>query len=115
MGLFSWLSSLFDAEGSISSSTTNTAEFGICRDINPASGLPMMGCVFDVAGNVYGTDQTQDAGGINPASGLPLMGDSMIDIAGNPFGTDMTHHYDPFEHLHHVSWSSSDGHSFGDW
>jgi len=75
----------------------------------------MMDSVFDVAGNVYGMDQTQDLGGINPASGLPLMGDSMIDVAGNPYGTDMAHHHDPFEHHNHDSWSSSHGDSLCEW
>ena len=83
-------------------------------NINPATGLPIIGdsLGIDVAGNPYGTDLDYsssniddsfdlfdtsfddgfDTGNIdiNPATGLPVIGDSFgIDVAGNPYGTDL--------------------------
>jgi hypothetical protein len=49
-------SSLFD-DSIISSSSTSPIDdlsTNCCGDINPANGLPMIGCI-DVAGNPYGT------------------------------------------------------------
>lgn len=77
-----------------------------CPSVNPVSGLPMVNCTIDVAGNVYGTDSHMmdslaDTSmvieehhtnlGLNPASGLPMMDDSMLDVAGNLYGFDNSH------------------------
>lgn len=40
-------------------SSSSTSMFDDCSGINPANGLPMMGCV-DIEGNVYGTDSSHD-------------------------------------------------------
>lgn len=45
-------------------------------DINPTTGLPMVGGA-DTMGNLYG------APGVNPTTGLPMMG--AIDVGGNTF------------------------------
>jgi hypothetical protein len=47
-------------------------------DINPATGLPMVGS-WDVWGNAYG-----GSGIINPATGLPMIGG--VDAGGNAYG-----------------------------
>ena len=69
MGLFDWLSDIFDETNDLSSAMTNS--------------------VFDTLGG-------NDGSTINPASGLPVIdGDGGIDVAGNPYGFDFSH--DSFE------------------
>lgn len=52
------------------------------QDINPATGLPMLGSV-DAGGNFYGQNNTH----INPATGLPMVGGiGGIDAGGNSYG-----------------------------
>lgn len=65
MGLFDWLSGIFDDANDLSSPMTNS--------------------VFDPLGG-------NDEGAINPASGLPMIdGYGGIDVAGNPYGFDSSH------------------------
>lgn len=108
MSLFSWL---YDSlSNRLGNGSTTAAE------INPASGLPMVGGV-DIRGNPFGTNLhshwLDDSPGvkfssdsftgsaINPASGLPMVG--RVDIYGDPFGTNF--------HSHHSSLSSHDSFS----
>ena len=51
-----WNSSFIDDSSIMSSSFMDSDESSTC-DINPANGLPMIGCL-DIEGNAYGTDST---------------------------------------------------------
>ncbi|GAA4888476.1 hypothetical protein [Ferrimonas pelagia] len=71
-------------------------------DINPVTGLPMMGGIggIDAGGNFYGSGGSSSSDSMdfadmgtsdmNPATGLPMMGDGIggIDVGGNPYGMD---------------------------
>jgi hypothetical protein len=67
MGLFDWLSSVFDdADDSFSTTASSNFESVGSNDdtvINPASGLPMIDGYggVDVAGNAYGFDFSHDS------------------------------------------------------
>jgi hypothetical protein len=69
--------------------------------INPATGLPMVDALYDVAGNPYGSALPDGSRGslvagypsLNPASGLPMV-DTMFDVAGNPFGVSSDSHFE---------------------
>ena len=66
MGMFYWLSSIFDDSNGLSSAMTNPVVDTLGRNdsaINPANGLPMIdGCGgIDVAGNPYGFDFSHDS------------------------------------------------------
>lgn len=64
MGLFDWLSSIFDDANDLPS--------------------PMTISAFDLLGG-------NDEGAINPANGLPMIdGYGGIDVAGNPYGFDFS-------------------------
>lgn len=100
MGFFKFISDLFVSNDSGSSDVTSSS-FEMTQ-INPATGLPMIGSsMVDVAGNPYGTDISYSSGtdsistfdcsvgsDFNPANGLPMMSDSCFDVAGNVYGTD---------------------------
>ena len=108
MSLFSWFQASFSSKFGSGSTTAS--------EINPASGLPMVGGV-DIHGNPFGTNlhshwlddspgrkfgsDSSTALAINPASGLPMVGG--VDIHGDPFGTNF--------HSNHSSWSSHDSYS----
>lgn len=99
-----------------------------CPEINPANGLPMVGCSVDIEGNPYGTDFSHDdmfnnsttglfddsltGCDINSASGLPMIDDiGGFDVGGNPYGTDFSHD-DMFSSTSDDTFSSFDD-SFG--
>ncbi len=65
MGLFSWLSNLYNNHSYNDNSSNSTPSFDSSIDdnaINPANGLPMVGGTggVDVEGNPYGFDSSHD-------------------------------------------------------
>jgi hypothetical protein len=65
MGMFQWLSDWWSGIGSDVSSPSSTSNFDSASmiettEINPATGLPMIGGIggMDVEGNPYGTDMS---------------------------------------------------------
>ena len=52
--MFNWLGSLFSLDSSDSTSSFESE----CPSVNPANGLPMVGCSVDIEGNPYGTDSS---------------------------------------------------------
>lgn len=48
-----------DSDDSVSDSDS-IFEDDLCPGINPANGLPMVGCSVDIEGNLYGTDFSHD-------------------------------------------------------
>lgn len=92
MGWWNWL---FGSENSVrdqadSSETSAHDVAGLseemrCPSVNPATGLPMMGCAMDVEGNPYGTDLHHDDPFDSLGSGL---GDDPFDTMGSGLGDD---------------------------
>jgi hypothetical protein len=60
MGIFTWLSNTIFSSTSESVDTSTSLPNSSSVDINPASGLPMIGDAggVDVAGNIYGSKDT---------------------------------------------------------
>ncbi len=63
-------------------------EPGDQEDINPATGLPMIGgrSGVDLKGNPYGIDLDNH---VNPATGLPMIEGGGVDVEGNPYGINL--------------------------
>lgn len=73
MGIFNFLSNLFGSGGADSCAAGGDGlDSSAGCDINPANGLPMMDGVFDVAGNVFGSDDDM-------FSSSSIHSDSMFD------------------------------------
>ena len=83
-------SSFLNSSFSINDVNTNNPS-SIHNEINPATGLPMVGGV-DAGGNSYGFDSSSSFDSINPATGLPMVGG--VDTGGNPYGFDSSSSFD---------------------
>ena len=98
MGIFSWLSGIFD-EGSSATSVRNTHIEG--------SASSFLGDT-----SISGLSSSMDSSAYNPASGLPMVGGiGGVDVGGNMYGTDSSHH----SSLGSSNDSFSSGSSFDDW
>ena len=83
-------SSFLNSSFSINDVNTNNPS-SIHNEINPATGLPMVGGV-DAGGNPYGFDSSSSFDSINPATGQISYGG--VDVLGNPYGSDINNSID---------------------
>ncbi len=83
-----------------------------CPRVNPANGLPMLGCSVDIDGNPYGTDFSHDD--MIDNNGIGLLGDSISSCSGINLSSGLSMVDELGENQYGINFSDDSFSSFDD-